>query len=105
MNKIILAFAAIMTASVPAAAMEQAVVVAKFGTCDYFIADGSRGLFVLEWYGGYEPDEGDTIVGDIASYGFKDVYYPNNGTTGRLWVEDYLESKTSAMEEIIQHCN
>ena len=50
------------------------VVVKVFSGCDYFIADGPRGLYVLEWYGGYDPNEGDKIVGDIGSYGFEDVF-------------------------------
>ena len=46
---------------------DQGYVVKTFSGCDYFIADGPRGLYVLEWYGGYDPSEGDTISGDIGS--------------------------------------
>ena len=70
---------------------DEGVVVKKFGSCDYFIADGPRGLYVLEWYGGYDPDEGDSIIGDIGSYGMKNVIY-NSTLSGRVWVEDFLES-------------
>lgn len=78
-------------------------VVKRFGSCAYFIADGPSGYYVLEWYGGYDPDEGDTIFGEISSYGMKDVLY--NGTMeGRVWVEDYLESTSGALEEIQDHC-
>jgi len=79
------------------------VVVKRFAGCDYFIADGPRGLYVLEWYGGYDPNEGDRIAGDIGGYGFKDVVYSGN-RRGRVWVEDYLESASAAMEEIEDHC-
>jgi hypothetical protein len=82
---------------------DQGYVVKEFSGCDYFIADGPRGLYVLEWYGGYDPSEGDTITGDIGSYGFKDVIY-NNSYPGRVWVEDFLESPDAAMEEIRDHC-
>ena len=78
-------------------------VVKKFGSCDYFIADGPSGLYVLEWYGGYDPDEGDTIFGDIGSYGFADVLY-NGSYEGRVYVEDYLESSSAALDEIRDHC-
>ena len=79
------------------------VVAKRFAGCDYFIADGPRGLYVLEWYGGYDPKEGDRIVGDIGSYGLKEVVY-NGSRRGRVWVEDYLESASAAMEEIRDHC-
>lgn len=78
-------------------------VVKTFSGCDYFIADGPRGYYVLEWYGGYDPDEGDTINGEIGSYGIKDVLY-NGNRSGRVWVEDFLESSSGAMDEIRDHC-
>lgn len=83
---------------------DQGYVVKRFGGCDYFIADGEKGLYVLEWYGGHDPSEGDTIVGDIGSYGFKDVVY-NSRNSGRVYVEDFLESASAAMDEIEDHCN
>lgn len=90
--------------SISTAHADNAIVVKRFGSCDYFIADGPRGLYVLEWYGGYDPQEGDRISGDIASYGFKDVYYPDLRRTGRVYVEDFLASVESALEEIRDHC-
>ena len=45
--------------------IDQGYVVKTFSGCDYFIADGPRGLYVLEWWGGYDPSEGDTIIGPI----------------------------------------
>ncbi len=75
----------------------------RFSGCDYFIADGPSGYYVLEWYGGYDPYEGDTIYGEIDSYGLKDVLY-NESRKGRVWVENYLESASSAMDEIQDHC-
>lgn len=94
---VLIAFATVATADV-------GVVVKRFSGCDYFIADGPRGLYVLEWYGGYDPDEGDRIIGDIGSYGMKRVFY-NNGAEGQVWVEDFLESESSALEEISDHCS
>ena len=85
-------------------AADMGVVIARFGSCDYFVADGPRGLYVLEWYGGYDPDEGDRIYGEIGSYGMKDVYYPDADRTGRVYVEDYLESQSAAIDEIRDHC-
>ena len=83
---------------------DEGYVVARFTGCDYFIANGPKGLYVLEWYGGYDPDEGDKISGNIGSYGMKSVIY-NNTHRGKVWVEDFLESDSGAAEEINEHCD
>ena len=83
---------------------DEAYVVKRFSGCDYFIADGPNGLYVLEWYGGYDPDVGDRIKGGIATYGMQSVVY-NNSFSGQVYVEDYLESNSGAMDEINNHCN
>ena len=83
---------------------DRAVVVATYGSCDYFIADGPKGLYVLEWFGGKIPSEGDIFFGDVGSYGMKRIEYQNGGS-GKVWVEDFLESSSAAMEEIVDHCN
>lgn len=79
-------------------------VVKTFSDCDYFIADGPMGLYVLEWYGGWDPSEGDTIDGAIGTYGMVEVTY-NGSYTGSVWVEDFLESESAAWDEINDHCN
>lgn len=71
--------------------------------CDYFVADGPRGYYLLEWYGGYDPHEGDGIFGDIGGYGFKDVLY-SNGRNGRLYVDDYMLGKDSVLEKLREKC-
>jgi hypothetical protein len=89
------------SSSFPANSIE---VIQTFDGCDYFVADGPAGLYVLEWYGGYMPTVGDRLVGDVASYGMKDIYYISNGSEGRVWVEEYLESASGAAQEIDDHC-
>ena len=42
----------------------QGVVVLKKAGCDYYIVETKMGFALLEWYGGNDPDVGDTIVGD-----------------------------------------
>jgi hypothetical protein len=83
---------------------ETAVVVYKKSGCDYYIADGVRGYYVLEWYGGYDPDNGDKIIGSLSNYGMKDVYYKDH-SSGRIWVEDFLLSKDEAFEMMMDKCN
>jgi hypothetical protein len=87
----------------PVVGIRAEIVVAHTG-CDYFIADGPSGLYLLEWYGGHSPDVGDVVAGDLNSYGFKDVCYPGYGQ-GRIWVDDYLLSESSAMEKVRDKCN
>jgi len=81
------------------------VVFKRSGCRDYFLADGDGGgIYLLEWYGGHDPREGESIVGEIRSYGFKDVFYPDSGSSGRVYVDDYLLSRSSAVEKIREKC-
>jgi hypothetical protein len=78
-------------------------VVLRVRGCDYFIADGPRGLYLLQHYGGYDPDRGDGIHGEVRGYGFTTVIYAN-GSEGRLYVDDYLLSRDSAQEKLKDKC-
>ena len=81
-------------------------VVAKPRGCrGYFLADGDAGgVYLLEWYGGYVPAVGDSILGDLRSYGFKDVYYPSSSAKGRVYVDDYMLSTSRAREKLADKC-
>lgn len=72
--------------------------------CDYFIADGPQGYYIFEWYGGHDPEKGDTLVGYESGYGFKDVLYLSSGAAGRVYVDDYLLSRTRAIEKLAEKC-
>ena len=81
------------------------VVLKPKGCRSYFLADGDiGGIYLLEWYGGYDPDVGDSIVGEIKSYGMKDVFYPEKNSSGRVYVDDYSLSKSRAMEKLSDKC-
>lgn len=73
--------------------------------CDYYIVDADLGFAVLEWYGGNDPFEGDVIVGDFESYGMKNIYNLTRGSETRVWVEDYMLSRDSAIETLYDKCN
>jgi hypothetical protein len=83
---------------------DKATVVLKVQGCDYFLADGPRGNYLLEWYGGYDPSRGDTIIGEIGSYGFKTVFYLEKDREGRVYVEDYDLSKSDALGKLAEKC-
>jgi hypothetical protein len=74
--------------------------------CDYFIVETDSGDYaVLEWFGGHDPDEGDTITGNFNSYGFKDIYDMTVDEEIRVYVEDYLLTKDRAFEIYYEHRN
>ena len=73
--------------------------------CDYFIANGNHGYYLLKWHDGYEPSEGDIILGDIGSYGLQDIYYPLREREGRLFVQDYSMSESRAVQHFKELCD
>jgi len=83
---------------------EIVVVAVQSGCHDYFLADGPSGYYLLEWYGGHSPSVGDIIIGDVKGYGMRDVLYSNGGSQGRVYVDDYLLSRTSALEKYAAKC-
>lgn len=65
---------------------------------NYYVVDTGSGCSVLEWYGGGTPSEGDNIVGDLNSYGFKDLYNISNKNEVRVYIEDYWLDEDDAIE-------
>lgn len=82
-----------------------AVVVYKPSSCDYFILENSSGYIVAEWMGGNDPDLGDKVSGNFNSFGTKDFYNQSRDRDCRLWIDDYMLSKESALEKIREQCN
>ena len=78
-------------------------VVTYYRDGDYFIVETNMGYDLLEWYGGHDPSEGDIIVGNFESYGFKDIYDVTSDSSLRVWVEEYWLSKEAAFEEYYEH--
>jgi len=87
-----------------ASAAKGVVVYYKSG-CSYYLVDANMGYALLEWYGGNDPSEGDTLVGDFESYGMKDIYNISADSETTVWVEDYMLSKSSAIEKYYDKCN
>lgn len=79
-------------------------VIHRVSGCDYFIADGPAGFYVLEWYRGFDPRIGDKFAGYERGYGFKNIVYLHNGREGRVYVEDYLLSAERASEILADKC-
>ena len=82
------------------------VVLKPKGCRDYFLADGDNGgVYLLEWYGGFDPDVGDSIVGEIKTYGLKDVFYPDQNSSGKVYVDDFALTKSIAIEKLNEKCH
>jgi len=94
----------ILMACVHMAIGSEGVVVLKKSECDYFLVKTKAGFSLLEWYGGYDPDNGDKIVGKIESYGFHDVYDVSADEEITVWVEEYWLSKSEAIKEYYEEC-
>jgi hypothetical protein len=82
-----------------------AVVLEDTPGCDEFVVETSLGYVLLEWYGGVVSIwEGDTVVGDLHSYGFTDVHIDGRGEM-RVWVEDYMVGEREATEYFYSACD
>ena len=89
--------------AVPAFAAKGAVVY-RVGGCDYFVVSTAAGYDVLEWYGGFDPEKGDVLVGSFEEYGFHDIYDMTSEEELRVWVEEYGLSKADALEKMADQC-
>ena len=76
----------------------------RISGCDYFLVETRNGYDLLEWYGGYDPDKGDSIVGRYEEYGFHDVLDETADETIRIYTEDYQLSKTRGLEKLTEKC-
>src|SRR5262249_44467648 len=63
------------TCAVPAYAAK-GIVTHRISGCDYFVVETSKGYDLLEWYGGWDPDKGDVLVGVFEQYGMHDINDP-----------------------------
>lgn len=77
----------------------------EFSSCDYYLIEDSSGDYTLaEWYGGSTAYEGNILVGELHSYGFKDLYNITRDNSTHVWIDDYLLSEDSAAEKLIDKC-
>ncbi len=76
-----------------AAYARQATVSYTISGCDYFVINTGSGFGVLEWYGGYEVNKGDTVVGELDAYGMHTIFDTSFDREMRVWVEEYSVTK------------
>lgn len=96
---------AALTALISHAIAEEGVVVLeRTPSCDEFVVETNRGYTLLEWYGGVIAIyEGDSVYGDLHSYGMKDIYIAGRGEM-RVWVDDYMTGKDKALSFFYEAC-
>ena len=82
----------------------QGTVVLYKSECDFFIVKTPKGYALLEWYEGAEPDEGDTITGNIETFGYQDIYNNSKKENTHVWVEDYYLRKEKVVEKYVENC-
>ena len=92
---IAIAFSMVAISSAQASAKKGVVVYNKSGCKSRYVVETNMGYAILEWYGGNDPTEGDVIVGEIDSYGFKDLYNVTQGASMRVYIEDYMLGRSS----------
>lgn len=76
----------------------------RISGCDYFLVQTRSGYDLLEWFGDYDPDKGDVLVGKYEEYGFHDVLDETADETSRIYTEEYWLSKTDALEHLTDKC-
>ena|SRR5579863_7099769 len=89
----------------PAAFAEKGEVVKRISGCDYYMVDAPSGYAILEWYGGYDPDAGDSISGKFMTYGFHTFFVGYSDEETRAYVEDWGLSKEDALEKLVDKCD
>tara|TARA_S200000501_G_C20767970_1_gene719197 strand:- start:638 stop:964 length:327 start_codon:yes stop_codon:yes gene_type:complete len=66
---------------------------------DHIVIETNLGYTLAEVYAGYsKTHEGHIVYGDLHSYSFKKIYDEDGKKIGRLWLDDYMASESSALE-------
>jgi len=102
MNRLLLTLVVLIFA-LPAFAA-RGVVTHQISGCDYYVVATRTGYAVLEWFGGYDPDEGDVLVGAFEEYGMHDIHDETVDEETTVWVEDYWLSKEDALDKLAEQC-
>ena len=82
-----------------------AIVVYKMSSCDYFILESNSGFIIAQWMGSNEPSQGDQVAGDFNNFGTDTFYNVTRSTESKLWIDNYMLSKDSALEKITEKCD
>jgi len=100
LNNIYVFFIVSMVFSTPILLAEKGEVIFEKG--DHYVIDTRTGYAVAEWYGGGIPSEGNQVIGNLSSYGFKDIYNTSTEMEIRMYIEDYMLDEDDAIELVYE---
>jgi hypothetical protein len=72
--------------------------------CDYYVVSTNQGFSLLEWYGGYDPMEGDKLIGNMMTYGMQTLVDQKTENETTAWVEDFMLTQDSVLELYQERC-
>jgi hypothetical protein len=64
----------------------------------------NNGYVLAEWYGGYNPEKGDFVVGAFSQHGMKTLFFGRNHEEGQAYIEDYWLEDDNALEQLSDNC-
>jgi hypothetical protein len=99
------ALSILLTLLSPLVSAAKGTVVYYKSGCSHYIVQTNQGYALLEWYGGNDPNEGDTLVGDYEAYGMKDIYNSTADAETKVWVDDFLLTKDRVVDSYFEQCN
>lgn len=73
------------------------------GNRDTYIIETARGYTIAEHYGGEYLTVGDKVRGPLNTYNFRYIIQPKNDKETKVYIEDYMMSKSSAIEWMEEH--
>ena len=82
--------------------VNQFEVVAAIQGCKYFVVEQGTNYSLVEDWLCFRPRRGDTGYGNVNTYGFKDVTL--DGSRCSIYVDDWLLSKSRALEKMAEKC-
>lgn len=101
---VVVAFCLVAAPNVRPMDAARGIVTHRISGCDYFIVESRTGYDVLEWYGDYDPEKGDVLIGNYETYGFHDILDETADESSHVYTEDYLLSKSDALEKLADQC-
>ena len=69
---------------------------------DWFIVETSGGFALVEWFGGTLPSENQQFYGNVHKFGFTELTSKVGSRRMKVWVDDYLLTKQSALEKLAE---
>jgi hypothetical protein len=102
MRKFVLILALLLPA--PAMAADGKVMLVTVKCHDLFVVEmGEKRYALLEWYGGYRPEKGDTITGNFVHFGVQNMLVGQQRL--RVWVSDYDLTQDQINDKLADKCD